>query len=157
MFQTSSVLIWGEKMDYCAKEFGSLTNSELYEILRARAQIFLLEQGIVCQDMDRTDYRSLHCMVLDGDSLCGYLRAYLSDDKSSAVIGRVLTIRHCMGVGRFLAEKSIQDIKRHFGVSKITVYAQRQAEGFYSKLGFTAVSDEYTKEGIPHITMELEV
>lgn len=144
-------------MEFCAKRFDELTLTELYEILRLRAEVFLLEQGIVCQDMDRKDYDSLHCMVKSDGEIVGYLRAFLSDDKSDAVIGRVVTSQHRNGIGRYLTSESIESVKKHFGVSGIIVYAQIQAEGFYEKMGFVRVSDEYIKEGIPHVTMELNM
>ena len=42
-------------MEFFAKEFSKLSVYELYEILKSRAEIFLLEQNIICQDMDDTD------------------------------------------------------------------------------------------------------
>jgi ElaA protein len=50
-------------MNFVAKEFDELTTKELYEILKARAKVFIVEQGIQCQDMDDVDYRSLKCPV----------------------------------------------------------------------------------------------
>ena len=50
-------------MKFIAKHFSELSPAELYEILRARAEIFLLEQHIVIQDMDRIDYDCLHCFL----------------------------------------------------------------------------------------------
>ena len=43
-----------------AKLFNELTTKELYEILKARAEIFVVEQNCMYQDMDDTDYESLH-------------------------------------------------------------------------------------------------
>ena len=51
-------------MKFISKKFKELTNVELYEILKSRAEIFLLEQNIVCQDMDDRDNESLHCFLL---------------------------------------------------------------------------------------------
>lgn len=48
-------------MNLIAKNFEELTITELYEILKARAEIFIMEQDINYQDMDNIDYKSLHC------------------------------------------------------------------------------------------------
>ena len=43
-----------------SKFFPALTTGELYEILKARAEIFVVEQNCVYQDLDGRDYQSLH-------------------------------------------------------------------------------------------------
>ena len=48
-------------MVFEAKWFNDLSAAELYEILKSRSEVFLLEQNIICQDMDDVDYKSLHC------------------------------------------------------------------------------------------------
>ena len=144
-----------EVMEFFAKEFSQLTTCELYEILKSRAQIFLLEQNIVCQDLDDVDYESLHCFLSDGKRVIAYLRAYMSDkEKKTVTVGRVLSLEHKKGMGSTLMKKSIDEIKKHFDCEKISVHAQKQAMGFYEKMGFCAVSDEFLEEGIVHVMME---
>ncbi len=47
-------------MKLVIKEFNELTTKELYELLKARAEIFVVEQNCVYQDLDDIDYNSLH-------------------------------------------------------------------------------------------------
>lgn len=144
-------------MNFYAKEFKELTTLELYEIIKSRAEIFLLEQGIVCQDLDDVDYESMHYFFTDGKRVIAYLRAFVSDKETNTVtIGRVITLEHKKGLGSELMKKSISDINERMNPSKIAVHAQKQAAGFYEKMGFIAVSGEYLEEGVIHITMELE-
>jgi len=140
-------------MEFFAKTFSQLSTDELYEILKSRAEVFLLEQRIVCQDMDDEDRKSLHCFFRDGQRVIGYLRAFCVDD-TTVKIGRVLTLEHKKGLGTILMQKSMDEIKKHFNVSELCVHAQKQAEKFYEKQGFVTVSDEYLEEGVVHITME---
>ena len=49
-----------EHISIISKYFDELTTKELYEILKARAEIFVVEQNCVYQDLDDVDYRSLH-------------------------------------------------------------------------------------------------
>ena len=53
-------------MSFYAKRFDELTSRELYEILRSRAEIFVVEQKISYVDMDEIDYNCLHCYIEDG-------------------------------------------------------------------------------------------
>lgn len=139
-------------MEFYAKTFSQLSAREMYEILKARMQIFLLEQNIVCLDIDGVDYDSLHVFYENDGRVEAYLRAFLVDD--AVKIGRVLTREHGKGLGRKLMENALPEIKKHFGDRKIILHSQKHAEGFYAKLGFETVSDEYLEEGVPHVTMQ---
>jgi len=141
-------------MNFVAKEFNELTTKELYEILKARAKVFIVEQGIQCQDMDDVDYGSLHCYYEEDGIVTAYLRAYQGADNTEVQIGRVLTIEHGKGFGKQLMECSIRKIEEKFRCKKICLDAQTHAIGFYEKLGFQVSSDEFLEEGIPHVKME---
>ncbi len=145
-------------MELIVKEFKELTTTELYEILKARAEIFIMEQNINYQDMDDIDYRSIHCFYQEGDKVVAYLRAfYKAEDKKVVQAGRVLTLAHGNGLGRRLMEESLPEIEKRMPCEKIRVDAQKYAEGFYQRFGFKTVSDEYVEEGIVHVDMEMEV
>lgn len=144
-------------MNFIAKDFSELTATELYEIIKSRNEIFLLEQKIICQDLDDVDYVSTHCFIQEGKRAVAYLRAFCSDeDKRIVTVGRVLTLEHKKGLGTILMQKSIEEIKKRFLCDKICVHAQKQAIGFYEKMGFCVVSDEFLEEGVVHVTMELK-
>lgn len=136
------------------KTFDELNAYELYEIIKSRNEVFLLEQNIVCQDLDDIDYRALHFFTEEEGRVTSYLRAfYTNEEKNRLKIGRVLTLNRGKGDGRRLMEKAFSYFKE-CGTSKITVNAQTQAKGFYEKLGFKVCSDEFLEEGVPHIAME---
>lgn len=141
-------------MNFYAKTFGKLSAKEIYEILKARMEVFLLEQNIVCLDIDGVDYDSLHVFIEHEGRVEAYFRAFKYED--AVKIGRVLTREHGKGLGRKLMEKGMEQVKNHFGCDKIILHSQKHAEGFYKKLGFVTVSDEYLEEGVPHVTMEIK-
>ncbi len=143
-------------MEFYAKTFDELTAAQIYEILKARMEVFLLEQHIVCLDIDGVDYDSLHVFYENDGRVDGYFRAFKVDD-DTVKIGRVLTREHGKGLGRLLMEKGVEEVKKHFCCDKILLHSQKHAEGFYKKLGFETVSDEYLEEGVPHVTMEREM
>ncbi len=104
-------------MNFVAKTFSELSVDELYEILKSRAEIFLLEQKIICQDLDDMDRSSLHCFFTDKNRVVAYMRAF-SVSEDSVKIGRVLTLEHGKGLGSELMKKSFEEIKNHFGSKK---------------------------------------
>lgn len=142
-------------MNFYAKTFDELSTKEIYEILKSRMEVFLLEQNIVCLDIDGVDYDSLHVFFEENGTVMAYLRAFRYED--SVKIGRVLTREHGKGLGRKLMENGLEEVKKHFCCEKIILHSQKHAEGFYKKLGFETVSDEYLEEGVVHVTMELGV
>ena len=142
-------------MKFIAKTFDELTAREIYEIVRARQEVFLMEQRIVCRDFDGVDYDALHCFMERDGRVCAYLRAY--EAEGEVHIGRVLTIPHGEGLGRELMEGAMPKIREAFGCDEITLHSQIQAEGFYKKLGFVRVGDVFLEEGIEHVNMRANV
>ena len=145
-------------MIFISKTFDQLTLNELYGILKARFQIFVLEQKIMYQDMDELDKECLHCFFMEGDSVVACMRAYYTDEaKTEVKIGRVLTLVHGGGLGRRLMDEGLNAIRQRLPHKRLFVHAQKQAAGYYSKMGFVPVSEEFTEAGIPHIEMELRM
>ena len=145
-------------MQFKVKRFGELTTAELYEILKSRSEIFLLEQNIVCQDMDDVDYDSLHCFLQENGRITAYLRAYYKEDDASVIkLGRVLSLEHGVGLGTRLMQESIDYIRANLPCEKLSINAQCHAVGFYKRFGFMVVSDEFLEEGVPHVAMDLEI
>ena len=145
-------------MNLTAKRFEELDTKELYEILKARAEIFIMEQNMHYQDMDNVDYKSLHCFFIEENRVIAYLRAFYQEDNSDIVrIGRVLTLKRGIGIGKELMEKSIIAIKEKIDFKKIIMDAQKYAVGFYEKFGFKSISSDFLEEGVLHVVMELEL
>lgn len=139
-------------MTFIAKHFNELSPTELYEILKSRQEIFLLEQNIICQDLDGLDTDALHCFIMDGGRAVACLRAFYLD-RDTVKIGRVLTLTHGAGHGRALMEGALSAIAERMPAKSITVSAQTQAAGYYAAFGFIAEGDTYIEDGIEHIKM----
>lgn len=143
-------------MEFKAKFFTELTSHELYEIIKSRAEIFVVEQNVSYQDLDDIDYDSLHCYFCDDGKVLAYLRAFRLD-ASTIKIGRVLTLTHGKGTGRELMRNSIEAVKTNFEFKKILISAQKYAIGFYEKFGFKVTSEVYMEDSIEHVRMELDI
>lgn len=142
-------------MDFRHKSFRDLTTKELYEILKSRSEIFVMEQNIMYLDMDDIDYDSIHFYIWEGNRVVAYLRAYFIDD-NTIKLGRVLSIKHGVGLGSMLMDSTLEIIKREFKNKRIEIHAQKHAISFYLKFGFKVTSEEFMEEGVPHVTMELK-
>lgn len=143
-------------MNLAVKYFQDLTTIELYEILKARAEIFVVEQNCVYQDLDDTDYRSLHVFYESEGKVLAYLRAFPKKEEEKTIqIGRVLTIEHGKGLGGKLLKEGIRKILEEFQPEKLCLEAQCYAIGFYEREGFRVCSEEFLEDGIPHVKMEV--
>lgn len=138
------------------KYFNELTTTELYEILKSRNEIFVVEQNCIYQDLDDIDYRSLHIFYELNGRIMAYLRAFEKDSATQTVqMGRVLTLTHGIGLGGQLLKEGISQIKQKMNPSSIYIEAQCYATGFYEREGFVISSDEFLEDGIPHVEMVL--
>lgn len=143
-------------MTFISKYFKDLSGREVYDILKARMKVFLLEQNIVCLDTDDIDKDSLHCFLEEDGEIIAYLRAFY-ENESTVSIGRVLTVTHGVGHGRRLMEESIAAIKEMLPSKTLTLHSQTHAAPFYEKFGFKAFGEEFLEEGVPHIMMKKEL
>ncbi|MEN2413097.1 GNAT family N-acetyltransferase [Flavobacterium mesophilum] len=141
---------------YAIKAFGEFTNLELYQMLRLRSEVFVVEQNCVYQDLDNKDQKSFHLLYYVNDELAGCTRLLptgLSYDEIS--IGRVViapTFRG-LGLGKKIMEASIAGCQEKFGVGPIRISAQYHLSNFYQSLGFVEQGEPYDEDGIPHIEM----
>ncbi len=143
-------------MKLVAKYFHELTTKELYELLKARAEIFVVEQNCVYQDLDDIDYRSLHVFYEEDEKIVAYLRAFAKQDEANVVqMGRVLSIEHGKGLGGQILKEGIQLVKEKMNPDSIYIEAQCYATGFYEREGFVTCSEEFLEDGIPHVQMRV--
>jgi ElaA protein len=143
-------------MELIVKHFDELSTRELYEILKTRAEIFVVEQDCVYQDLDDKDQDAIHVFCWnDKGRVAGCLRVFMKDeDNKVAQIGRVVTLEHGKGLGGKLLRKGVEVAESSFGANSIYLEAQKYAIGYYAKEGFEVVSDEFLEDGIPHVKME---
>lgn len=136
------------------KRFDELTTNELYELLRIRAEVFVVEQDCVYQDLDNDDQSAVHIWMTDGDrvvALCRVCPAGTHMDEVS--IGRVITTERGKDYGRQIMLEGIKAAKVYFHARQIDIEAQEYARGFYERVGFRKSSDFFMLDGIPHIKM----
>lgn len=139
------------------KLFSELTTEELYELLRIRSEVFVVEQNCVYQDMDGDDQASVHLWLTDQDRVVALCRVCPAGTHMKEVsIGRVITTERGKGYGKRIMLAGIEAAKEHFGAEKIDIEAQEYAKGFYEQVGFRQSSDPFILDGIPHIKMRYQ-
>lgn len=141
-------------MEFICKPFQSLTTTELYDILKARCRIFVVEQTCPYQDIDGVDPAALHLFFRDETGLTAYLRMFPRPGHPDDIqIGRVLTVKRGAGLGAKLMAEAVRTAEVYFPGKSLYLEAQVQAIGFYEKSGFRATSGEFDEDGIPHVEM----
>ncbi len=139
------------------KTFDELTTRELYELLRLRAEVFVVEQDCPYQDLDGKDYNSVHLFYEnDKGEVMACVRAFEMNE-GTVQLGRVVTRYHGMGLGGKLLAAGVEMIKDRFGTKQIYIEAQAYAIGYYAREGFKVSSDEFLEDGIPHVRMLLDL
>ncbi|WP_396194565.1 GNAT family N-acetyltransferase [Flavobacterium sp.] len=139
------------------KRFETLSLSELYKLLQLRAEVFIVEQNCVYQDIDGKDEKALHLIGEDNGEIVAYARLFKPHDYfDEASIGRVIVKEKSRAkkLGHILMREAIQVIETHFEVNEITISAQLYLKHFYESHGFVQISDTYLEDDIPHIRMK---
>ena len=154
-------------MELVIKHFNELTTRELYDILKFRVSVFVVEQNCPYQEIDELDLDAYHMYLSDNSNIIAYLRVfkyneyknkYLSSSETvfnTAAIGRVAVSIRRKGYATQLLKHAIDLVKAKFDVSCIILEAQVYASKLYEQVGFTKCSEEFLEDGIPHIQMIL--
>ncbi|MCS7012030.1 MAG: GNAT family N-acetyltransferase [Chloroherpetonaceae bacterium] len=145
------MLIW------VLKPFSALSLSELYAALKARQQVFVVEQHCAYLDLDDCDQMSHHLFGFDeAHQLAAYCRLVPPCIKfTEPSIGRVLTLPSVRGkgYGKALMHTAISHIQQLYPRQPIRIGAQLYLERFYNTFGFVRASLPYDEDGIAHIEM----
>jgi ElaA protein len=133
--------------------FEQLSADKLYELLRFRQRIFVVEQGSPYPDLDGLDQGARHLLLRSEGELAGYARLITS----SVRIGRVavaLPLRG-HGLGRRLINEALRFCRERYPVQDIVLAAQLNLVPFYERFGFAVTSEPYDDFGIRHVEMSM--
>ena len=136
------------------KKFNEIDSKTLHNIFLLRAEVFIVEQECIYQDIDGKDPESIHIIGKKKQEIVAYSRIMnLKNDFSS--IGRVLVKKDSRekGLGKKLMKKSIEEAIKEYRKRKIKISAQEYLRKFYTDLGFKHTGKSYLEDGIPHIEM----
>jgi len=142
------------------KRFAELEPHELYALLGARAEVFVVEQACAFQDLDGMDEFAWHLLGwsegASGRRFAAYLRLIDPGRKyAEPSIGRVLTTAEFRrtGLGRAAMGEGLARAGVLYPGQALRIGAQQRLERFYRELGFRTVSAPYQEDGIAHVEM----
>jgi len=140
--------------EYHQKRFQELSTDELYELLRVRSEVFVVEQDCVYQDLDGDDQQAIHLWMTVADKIVAMARVCPAGTHMPEIsIGRVITTERGKGYGNLIMLRAIEAATQCFGATQIDIEAQEYARGFYEGVGFRQSSETFMLDGIPHIKM----
>jgi ElaA protein len=142
------------------RHFEELTAGELYELLRFRQSIFVVEQASAYPDLDGRDQSAWHLAARLESELIGYLRLTpIAGPPPMVRIGRVAVLPSLRrgGLGRMLMERALTLCRERFPLRAIALGAQVPLVPFYESFGFATTSEPYDDFGVAHVEMGLRL
>jgi len=137
--------------------FDELSGKQIYAILQARNEVFVLEQNCVYRDMDEIDFTALHVTAwTEANKIAAYLRITAPHTcYPEPSLGRVITTADFrgQGMGRQLMLEGLKRLEAQYPMQSVRINAQAYLQNFYQSFGFHPVSDPYLEDGIYHIEM----
>lgn len=154
MSKTSARIVWQWS------RFQDLKPEDLYEALRLRENVFVVEQQCAYADADGRDPAAWHLLGwAEGDGprrLVAYARVFEPGIRyAEGSVGRVATAAEVRrtGVGRALMSEALSRLESLAPGQPIRLAAQRYLENFYLGFGFRTASAPYEEDGIIHVDM----
>ena len=151
-------------IDFEVTALKDMDSVSLYEALKLRSDVFVVEQTCVYPDLDNKDIAEQAMHVLGREQGQGVLAAYarclppgLSYQGSS--IGRVVVgeAYRGQGIAQVLTRKAMDVCLAQWPDADIEIGAQLYLKAFYETLGFVKSSEPYDEDGIMHIDMKYRV
>ena len=138
------------------KEFNELSVNELYQILKIRQEVFIVEQTCYYLDADGYDEKAIHLWAVKEGEILAYCRIFKEGVKyEEPSIGRVLTNQNFRNfkLGKILMKLALEVIEARLGSKKVRICAQDYLIKFYNEFGFYDTGKKYLEDDIPHTEM----
>lgn len=140
--------------------FEQLSTTQLYQLLKLRVDVFVVEQTCPYPELDDKDHqRGVHHLLgYRNDQLVACARLLPPGiSYPSASIGRVATKENerGSGLGHQLLQQALSACQQLWPKQSIEIGAQEHLAKFYEKHGFVQTSPMYLEDDIPHIDMKL--
>ncbi|ENM3878332.1 TPA: GNAT family N-acetyltransferase [Vibrio cholerae] len=139
--------------------FCQLTTQQLYELLKLRVDVFVVEQTCPYPELDNKDtLNEVHHLLgyQDGELVACARLLPAGVSYPSVSLGRVATKASARGngLGHQLLQTALEQCQNLWPQQSIEIGAQEHLREFYARYGFVATSETYLEDGIPHIDMK---
>lgn len=147
-------------MSWQLKRFEALTADELYNILKERVDVFVVEQACPYPEVDGHDKVAYHLYQEQNGEIIAYLRILPAGSPHPHLsIGRVLVKKNYRGQGMAteLLQRALDFIQHELKETMVFIQAQEYLQEFYTSFGFQPISETYLEDHIPHLDMILSM
>lgn len=139
--------------------FSQLSTTQLYQLLKLRVDVFVVEQNCPYPELDGNDilHGVHHLLGYKNGELVACTRLLPAGTTYDSVsIGRVATKHNARGggLGHQLMQQSIMHCQQLWPNEAIEIGAQEHLKSFYQQHGFIVTSEMYLEDGIPHVDMK---
>ncbi|MBE3670169.1 GNAT family N-acetyltransferase [Vibrio navarrensis] len=139
--------------------FSQLSTTQLYQLLKLRVDVFVVEQNCPYPELDGNDilHGVHHLLGYKNGELVACTRLLPAGTTYDSVsIGRVATKHSARGggLGHQLMQQSIMYCQQLWPNEAIEIGAQEHLKPFYQQHGFVVTSEMYLEDGIPHVDMK---
>ncbi len=129
---------------------------DLKKAFAIRKEVFVEEQEIPLEDefdeFDTLDGLSEHILVYYNNQPAGTGRVRWVDNFGKLERICVLKPFRSFGLGKVIIN-TLEETTIEKEFTYVKLHGQTQAEGFYTKLGYTTSSPVFMEDGIPHVLM----
>ncbi|PHR85416.1 MAG: GNAT family N-acetyltransferase [Colwellia sp.] len=150
-------------MQWQTQKFNKLSLNQLYDALKLRVDVFIVEQRCYYPDLDSEQNQldrhkeTLHLLGYQEGTLVAYLRILAQGQSYDNYIslGRVAIAKHARnaGLGHQLMSAGLKVCQQYFANQNIKISAQEHLINYYQQHGFEQVSEMYLEDNIPHVAM----
>jgi ElaA protein len=133
--------------------FVELDPTTLYELLRLRSEVFVVEQNCAFLDLDGRDTEptAIHLWLERDGRMVGYARILPGPDATE--LGRIVTALDERGTG--LGARLIREAMTRID-GPIRLKAQARLAEWYERFGFEAIDQPFLEDGIPHVPLRFD-
>lgn len=162
-FYRAKISLNNLKTTWQVKHFDELSLDQLYDLLKLRINVFVVEQTCYYPDLDSNKdqldrhQETLHLLGYQDNDLVAYARILAKGQSydNYISIGRVATAQQARGtgLGHELMNEALKLCLQSFPKQNIKISAQEHLIGYYQQHGFEQVSAMYLEDNIPHVAM----
>ncbi|WP_273834675.1 GNAT family N-acetyltransferase [Guptibacillus sedimenti] len=129
------------------------TEKEKSDAFKVRHTVFVDEQNVPSDlEIDEHDNDAIHFVAYDKSAPVAAGRFRVLDNMGK--VERICVLGDYRGTGLgLLLMSAIETHAKDLSLKGTKLNAQISAVGFYEKLGYEVISDQFMDAGIPHVTM----
>ncbi|NIJ04377.1 GNAT family N-acetyltransferase [Frigoribacterium faeni] len=144
-------------VQYRSSPVAGIDPVRLYDLLRLRVDVFVVEQECPYPELDGRDLEPDAVMLWaeEDDQVLATVRLLVDHADDGMRIGRVATAAAARGRG--LAADLMRVALERCAGRLVRLDAQAHLEGWYARFGFVVDGPGFLEDGIPHVPMSRSV